>query len=269
MEFWRVLIKILVALIVLYLLTGGIIYFFPQRFTYLPKKLTIEKTLRFDQVFEEVYIDSIHGVYFPTNLSSKGLVLYFHGNKGNLQRWGNYATDFTKLGYDFFAIDYPGYGKTKGSPSEIALYKSAEEAYKWSIQRYPKDSIILYGRSLGSAPAAYLANKHSARMLILETPFYNFQDLYEKHLILSLFPITPDNQFKVNEYIQGLNYPVFVFHGTKDKIIPLESAIQLKPLLTDQSRFSIIEGGGHRNLNTFKDYHQQLKSILAPQSAQK
>ena len=245
----------------LYGLGAILIYYFPGKFTFLPKKFDIRQSFSFETPFKEVYIDHIHGILFPAN-PKKGLILYFHGNQGNLQRWGKYAIDFTQLGYDFFAIDYPGYGKTQGKPSEEALYESANAAYQWAIEHYDPDQIVLYGRSLGSAPASYLSSKFHARMLILETPFYNFEDLYDKHLILSWYPIEPQDRFPVNEFINHSKHPVYIFHGTKDGIVPFSSAIRLRNLLSSKENFTIIPGGRHRNLNEFEAYHEGLKDIL-------
>ena len=267
MEYLRIGLKIIGVVISAYFLVGVVIHFFPEKFIFFwPNKLSLNQPFKFDQPFEEVFIDSINGLLFRGEGNPKGVVLYFHGNSGNLQRWGNYARDFTRLGYDFFAIDYPGYGKTKGIPSENALYESAQSAYDWVRERYSSDAIILYGRSLGSAPASYLSHRVEARMLILETPFYNFEDLYQKHPILSFYPLHPKSKFPVNEYIENAVIPVYIFHGTKDGIVPLASAIRLQPLLKEEGRFSIIEGARHRNLSEFEAYHLRLQSILETNS---
>lgn len=264
MDIWRIILVGVSALFGAYLLIGFAIYCFPNRFTFLPKKMLKQETLTFEGEFEELFLESIHGVYFKATQPSKGLVLYFHGNRGNLQRWGNFAKDFTKFGYDFLAIDYPGYGKSIGKPSESALFKSSEIAYNWARQKYSANSIVIYGRSIGSVPASYLASHVKAKCLILETPFYNFQDLYEKHWILSFYPFSPKYPFRVDQYVQKVTYPVYIFHGTKDGVIPLESAIQLKPLLEKENNFIVFKGAKHNNISSFNAYHQHLEEILEP-----
>lgn len=252
----------------IYLIVFTGISTFQQIFIFQPKSMRPEKAFQFEDSFEEYYLKHeekdllINGLCFQAEGPSKGVILYFHGNRGNLQRWGKYADDFTQHGYDFFAIDYPGYGKSTGKPSEKNLYRSAELAYQWATQKYDTNEIIIYGRSLGSAPATYLASKFPAEKLILETPFYSFRDLFNKHMVLALFPIPPKYTFPVNEYFLQTNIEKAVFHGTRDKVVPLASAIRLKNLMRKKQNFFIIERGKHNNLNKFRGYHRHLARLL-------
>ena len=254
------------AIIYLVALLGLVL--FQNKLTFQTVKMKAGRNFTFDALHREVFLEDpsseqqVHGLFFPTRGPSLGLILYFHGNSGNLQRWGKYATDFTRLQYDFFAIDYPGYGKSKGKPSEAGFYQCAEMAYQWAADKYPEDKIVLYGRSIGSAPAAYLASRFPARQLILETPFHSFLDLSKRNLFLKLIPIPPRQQFPVNEFLSRANCEKALFHGTKDRVVPLSSAMLLEPLIDKRENFIIIPGAKHRNLNEFPLYHQELKRIL-------
>lgn len=266
----RRLILITTAIIIgSYILAMGVLYFFQDQFTFQAKTWPVEKSYQHDQPFEEVWLKTadskynINGLHFKTRQSNcQGVILYFHGNRGNLQRWGKYADPFLKLGYDFFAIDYPGYGKSEGAPSEKAFYESAEAAYDWTAEKYPVEKIVLYGRSIGTGPASYLAAKFPAKQLILETPFASFPDLYDNHWFLKWMPIESQVEFPVKEHLKVTEIPYAIFMGTKDRVVPNVSTLKMKSMVTPPKNFITIPNGKHNNLSEFPKYHEELTRLL-------
>ena len=201
--------------------------------------------------------------FFPADtIHIKGIVLYFHGNRDNINRYAAYADNFTKHGYEVWMPDYPGFGKSTGVFTEERLYSDANLLYKMAGKRFAADSVILYGRSLGTGVASELASRNKCKRLILETPYYSFPSLAASH-----FPIYPTERmihfkFPVFECIQMVKAPVTVFHGTKDEIIPYRNSRKLKKLLKAGDEYIIIEKGKHNNLNEFPFFHQKLDSLL-------
>ena len=258
-------IKILLTICAVYLLIISLLYFFQERFIFQPVALDQCHLFSFDQSFEEFFLEEdsknlkVNALFFPAD-SSKGLILYLHGNADNLQRWGKYAKDFTQHHYDFLGIDYPGYGKSGGEPSEQKCYESADLAYHWAREHYPEKQIIIYGRSLGTGSAAWLASRYPAKHLMLETPFPSIPHLFNDRLPI-FFPIK--HVFPVEDYIQSVKYPITIFQGTEDLIVPYNAAIQLKKHLHDKDQFITIPGGKHKNLNTYKTYSSNLASLLS------
>lgn len=206
--------------------------------------------------------ETLHALLFKTKLKSKGLILYFHGNADNLQRWGKYAIDFTSLSYDILMMDYRGYGKSTGKPSERDLYKDALTVLSWSQVNTKHDRLIIYGRSLGSAVASNLATAVTPDLLILETPFDELKGaVYEPvKPLLYFFPL--HSTFSNKAFLPKVKCRKIIIHGTKDQVIPIESALRLKPLLEEGDQFVIIEGGSHRNLRDFDDFHKVLAEVL-------
>ena len=216
---------------------------------------------------EEYFITTEDGVVlnallFRTKLNSKGLILYFHGNADNLQRWGQCAVDFTKLGYDILMVDYRGYGKSTGKPTEHDLYKDALTVLHWSQSNIKHDRLIIYGRSLGSAVASNLATAVTPDLLILETPFDELKGAVYEPLKPLLYFLPLHSSFANKHFLPKVKCKKVIIHGTKDQVVPLSSALRLKPLLEDGDRFVIIEGGSHRNLRDFESYHIALAEAL-------
>ena len=257
----------LVGLILLYasILIGTFV--FQKYIIFQPKKLDTEFQFAFDQPFEELFLttpdsEQLNALYFKTKLESKGLVLYFHGNADNLDRWGNYASDFTKRGYDFFILEYRGYGKSTGKPDEAKFYEDAQLTFDWALKNYSSSQIIIYGRSLGTGVASHLAVDNDFRLLILETPFDNVETLFKMRSPGGFLPLPIKTKFPNDQHLKEINQPIYIFLGTKDRVVPNSSTEKLRPLLKPSDRLITIEGGGHKNLNTFEKYQTELDSIL-------
>jgi len=198
-------------------------------------------------------------------LPCKGLVIYFHGNADNLQRWGKFHSDFTSRGYDILMPDFRGFGKSTGQPDELKFYEDAQLIYDFIFDvadKYKREEIIIYGRSLGCAVASNLAMKVDAQKVILETPFKNIHDLMKTNGRIFYLPFAFKYNFPNDEHLMKIKKPIYIFVGTKDFVVPNKSSEQLKPLLKPSDQYIEIEGGGHKNLNTFKKYQQALDAIL-------
>jgi len=230
-----------------------------------PKKLGSNYEYSFKAKFEEGFLDitkkvSVNYLHFKTTRKRKGVVLYFHGNADNLARWGSVHDQFLPNGYDLIIMDYRGFGKSNGQSTERILYSDALRFYKLARRNYRAKEIIIYGRSLGTAVASYLGSKVSAKQLILETPFHSFQDLLNSYPVK--WPFDLHYQLNNAKHIKSINYPVYIFQGTRDRVVPYKSAIKLKPLLKNPEHFITIKNGAHKNLDSFELFRNSLKRIL-------
>jgi len=258
------LILLLAILAISYLLLVFGLYWFQTQIVFQRKTLEEDYTFEFEEPFTELEVESSSGtlintlIFSPTIAKPKGTLLYFHGNADNMQRWGGYAVDFTELGYQVVMIDYAGFGKSEGMPTEELLYQNAEDIWKWAQHHLPAKTFIIYGRSLGTAVASHLAANHSASQLILETPFYQLK----QDMLKPFFPFGLKYEFANYKNIPLIDYPITIIQGTNDWVVSLASAQKLTPLLKPTDNFFVIEGGGHKNLRNFKEYHKILKEIL-------
>lgn len=241
-------------------------FFFQDNILFQSKSLAADFRFDFPQKFQEFFIpvddnQQLNALFF-TSENPKGLIVYFHGNADNLQRWGEYAFDFTKLGFDILMIDYRGYGKSTGIPTEKMLYQDAEKVWSWAAENFPKYAKkVIYGRSLGAGVASFLATKTKADLLILETPFDNLKGamLYYSPFIFVPFKY----QFPNKKWLSQTKMNIVIFHGTNDWVVPLTSTIKLKPLLKKGDKFIIIEEASHKNLRDFPLYHKELAAVLS------
>jgi len=244
----------------------GLGYMLQRSFILHPKKLDKSYEYQFDFEFHELNFPTDDGIFnaihAKTTDEPKGLIVYFHGNADNLKRWGKYSQEFLDRGYDILMMDYRGFGKSDGKATEVNMYEDARTLYQYALEQYHEEDIIFYGRSLGTGVASHMAVHNHAKALILETPFYSLTDVVkEKYpFVLQLFQLNFD--FPNHKNIDGLDVPIHIFHGTKDRVVPFKSAIKLEDHLQDGDTFLVIPGGGHKNLSKFPAYQQRLDEIL-------
>jgi len=239
-------------------------YFKQEIFIFRRYKIDKDYKFKFNQA-DEVWLrnesgDSINALHFKTS-EPKGVILYFHGNSGALDKWGGVAKDFRSLDYDVFIIDYPGFGKSTGSISEKKLFTNARLTYDHLLKQYNSNEIIIYGRSIGSGVATKLASTTKAKALILESPFYRLDDLIG--FWMKFFPgkILLKYPFRNDLHIQNVDYPVWIVHGTADKVVPLSSGIKLEKYL-ENDHFIILQNAGHNDIREYDEYHMLLEKIL-------
>jgi uncharacterized protein len=258
------MLKFLKFLIFVSFLLVIIVLFFQDNIILHPVKLPKKYVYKFDEPFEEINFSPDSNIYINGLLfratNSKGLVFYNHGNADNLQRWGRHATDFTKLGYDVFFYDYRGFGKSSGRFSEHVILKDAVFLFDKLKVEYSGKKVIIYGRSLGTGVATYVAKNRNSDALILETPYYNMAEVGKSWLPFVPFEKFVKYKFPNNEWIKAVDSPITIFHGTSDLVVPYKSGLRLSK--TADCKLITIEGGGHKNLATFPKYHSELKKIF-------
>ncbi|MDD5168888.1 MAG: alpha/beta fold hydrolase [Syntrophales bacterium] len=234
-----------------------------------PEVLPANHKFNFTVPFEEITL-KVDGAVLNAALfkaaHAKGVILYFHGNAGSLQSWGEIAPDFVSHGYDLFILDYRGFGKSTGKiQSEAMLLQDGLAAYSYLAGRYPEKRVIIYGRSIGTGVAVYIAQKTMPKSLILESPFFNMIDLAAYH-----YPLVPGSVIETflryplrsDIWIKDVACPVIIFHGTKDDTIPYNDSERLINLLGSRGRLVGIAGGGHNDLADYETYHKTLKTFL-------
>ncbi len=255
--------------VLLYALAGIMLYYGQEYLLFHPVTVSRQVPWHFDQPFEELDIpfnrtDTLNLVkFFPADTVSRGVVLFFHGNRENIGRYARFAPLYTRHGYEVWMPDYPGYGKSTGERSEMLLYRQADQLYKMAAGKFQSDGIIIVGKSLGTGLAAYLASVHPARWLMLETPYCSIPDLFSCFIPIYPAERMANYRFPVNEFLPGVKCPVTLFMGTDDWVTPYRCSRKLQSLLKPGDTCITLEGGTHHNLNTFAVFRRHLDSMLA------
>lgn len=241
-----------------------------------PTKLLLDFRYNFDISFKEINFRpekgvSLNALWFSkrdTSLSFNNgkAVLFFHGNRDNLDRWGReYADRFIKSGYDVLMYDYRGYGKSTGSRSEDALHRDAQYIYDFLKQQFREDSIVVYGYSLGTGMASRVAANNHPRILILEAPYASIPTLWQTHLPIFPYERLTRYKFRTDSCFAHIRCPIHLFHGTKDMTVPFENSLILANLVTKKTvkaGLTTIPNGQHLFLNHSPIYRWALDSLL-------
>ena len=258
---WRA-IKIIVLV---YFGIGIALYFTQDLFLFHPKSLPQDYKFPFSQPYTEQIINrgerNLHFIKFHTTNHKKGIVLYFHGNRRNIERYVGYTSLFTENGYEVWMMDYPGFGKSTGKRTEENIYNDASLLYSLAVREEQSNSIIIYGKSIGTGAASYLAANNNCKQLILETPYYSI-DALAKHYI-PVYPVNPMSKFSfpVHQYLKNIKAPVTILHGTEDEVIPFKQSIKLKKENPGISLVTINKGK-HNDLSDYPRFRQTITELL-------
>jgi len=180
---------------------------------------------------------------FPT-------IVHFHGNAEVLADQAGFATQLSAEGFGVFAVEYPGYGLSRGnSPSEEAIYEDSETALKYLASELatPPESTVLSGRSLGTGVAVEMAERGFGKRLVLIAPFTSMADM-ARHL-LRFVPVKwmVRDQYDSHAKAAKLTLPVLIVHGSDDEIIPVAMSRRLATVFPD-ARLYIAPGAHHNDL---------------------
>jgi fermentation-respiration switch protein FrsA (DUF1100 family) len=179
-------------------------------------------------------------------------LLYFHGNGGTLLLRAERIRRFLGDGLGVFMPAYRGYSGSTGSPSEVALIADARLAYDHLIgQGLRPERIVVYGESLGSGVAVQLAASRQVAGVVLDAPFKSLLDVAQRHY--SYVPVRPFllDTFASDQYIAQVKAPVLIMHGTRDRVIPLDSGKALFEAASQPKEMVVLDGAGHSDIYSF------------------
>lgn len=257
----------MLIILAVYIAAGIGLYFLQEKILFHPEKLPEEHIYNFSVPFKEINLQvnkekTLSIIQFKTkDTLCKRVVLYFHGNRKNITRYASYSGNFTRHNYEVWMIDYPGFGKSTGKRTEEAMHEDAAILYQMARARFAKDSIVIYGKSIGTGVATQLASVKDCKKLILETPYYSIDALARHYAFIYPVSWMLRYHFPNYEYLKKVEAPVTIFHGTNDEVIPYA---QSQKLINENSTIKLvtIEGGKHNNLNDSPLFQEQLDGLL-------
>ncbi|MEO5807614.1 alpha/beta hydrolase [Devosia sp.] len=189
---------------------------------------------------------SVVNGWYKAPQPGKPLIVYYKGNSGSFSKEHERYEKWTQDGYGFLAFDYRGFPASPGSITQQNILDDATAAFDFAKAKgFP---IVIWGRSLGSGPATYIASIRDADALLLETPFLSAVGVAaERYPYLPVYWVMRD-QFPNNEWIRHVNEPVLIAHGTADKTIDVSNGKRLYDLAPNKDELWIVPDKGHSDL---------------------
>ena len=278
------------ARIVVLLCAGlaGYVMLFEDSFIYFPAKYPagawerVEPQAREGQIVarvEDVQLTAadgvrLHGWYCTPHigrggalelLETRATLLFLHGNAGNISHRYEIVNDLVKLPVNVLIIDYRGYGKSEGRPSEQGLYADARAAWDYltKTRGVPASQIVIFGESLGGAVAIDLASKTQACGLIVQSSFTSIADMAAE-----LMPFVPPFMLRTKmdslSKITSVSCPKLFIHSQADEIIPYRLGRRLFDAASAPKQFYEVKGATHNLMFDLGGaaYYEALRSFI-------
>ena len=202
--------------------------FFEKRLIYYPARGLDATPGDFGLSGEDVTLDvepgiKVHGWFIPAQTQpSRAVILFSHGNAGNVGDRLDRVRAWRGLNADFFLYDYRGYGRSTGEPDEEGTYRDGRAAYDYLVRTrgIEPSRIILAGESLGCAITVQLATEKPAAGVLLEAPFASISQM-----AAAIYPFLPVRAFVRTKYdnvakVASIGKPLLITQGTDDEVIP-------------------------------------------------
>ncbi len=252
----RILLIFIALALALFAGFGLMLYMLQDRLVFMPNMPGREHDATPQAIgldFEDAWIDTedgerLHGWFVPAD-HARGTLLFFHGNAGNISHRMESILIFNKLGLNVLIVDYRGYGQSSGKPGEKGTYRDAQAAWNYLVEQRSQspERMIIFGRSLGGAVAAWLASQSDVEPagVIIESSFSSGVDMGKR-----LYPALPVRlitriNYPVREYITRVRAPLLVVHSRDDEIIPFDMGQTIYQAAPEPKTF--FEMGGDHN----------------------
>jgi fermentation-respiration switch protein FrsA (DUF1100 family) len=200
----------------------------------------------------------ISAIYLP-NPAAKFTFLVSHGNAEDLGDDRYWLEDLRRAGFSVFAYDYEGYGTSEGKPTEKAVYEDETAAYEYlavNLKTAP-DRIIIFGRSVGTGPAAYVAARRPSAGLILQSPFVS------AFRVLTRIPLLPFDKFPNYKFIRHVHSPVLIMHSRGDSVIAFWHGQRMFDLANEPKQSFWAQNAGHNEMDLVTGYDEAIQSFAA------
>lgn len=244
----RMLTSLVLICLLVWVFLGALLWLRQAAFVYYPVKDLLFTPADAGLQYEEVFLattdgEQLHGWFVP-HPGSPRVVLFLHGNGGNISHRLDWLRLFHDLGLSIFTVDYRGYGRSTGQPSEQGTYHDARAAWEWLIGRgHAPADIVLLGESLGGGVASWLATETEPGALILVSTFTSIEDMGRHY-----YPWLPVRwlariHYPTLERIGRVRAPILVMHSPDDEIVPYGMSLRLLEAAGPRAAFLELRGG--------------------------
>jgi len=237
---------VLSTFIAVYLLLIALLFFFQRHLEYFPNgsAKTIPPGFHSETLISSDKTKFLTWFY-PAQKGEK-IILYFHGNAGNIGDRAHKLSALAGAGFGVLAISYRGYSGSEGKPSEAGFVRDGEVALQFlRNQGYQDSDIILFGESLGSGVSVQLAAKTKFYAVILESPFSSVVSVAQRQYWFVPVGLILKDKFESKNFAPLITSPVLIFHGTKDLVVPFVEGQKLFSVINAPKKFITVDGAGH------------------------
>jgi len=260
------------SLVIVVLVLLLIVRLLENRLTFYPQRDYDCRPEDFGLSYEEITLRpsgdaTIYGWYFKPRAEEGCVLVIFHGNAGNISHRLQWLAPFIWRGLGAVLFDYRGYGHSTGSPSEKAFQQDALALWDFLVDKkgLAPENIVSFGRSLGGAPAAFLASERRVGCLILEGAFTHGRDMARK--IFGFLPVhlVMKNHWDVVSRLAKVESPVMILHGTMDEIVPFSLGEKLAEGCSGKEvLWWPVQGGGHLDLHIIlgETYYERIAEFV-------
>jgi len=246
-----------------YIAFAGYLFIFQSSYIYYPERNLVTDPSNIGLSFENISFETADGLklfgWFIPCEGVRGVILFCHGNAGNISHRLDSIQIFHRLGLAVFIFDYRGYGQSEGKPTESGTYRDVEAAWQYLVEerRLNREKIIVFGRSLGGAVAAWEARSSKPGALILESAFTSIPDIAAK--IYPYLPVKLLSRFKYDTegYLEEVNCPVLVVHSPNDEMMPYKHGQRLFEVAKEPKEFLEISGSHNEGFITSSRYYEE------------
>ena len=245
------MLKFVLIVAACYGLLVAAVYLMQARMLYLadvPGRELTATPAEIDLPYDDIVIETadgvrLHGWFIPGE--SSRVLLFFHGNAGNISHRLTSIHQFRGLGLSVLIIDYRGYGQSGGKTTEKGIYHDADAAWRYLTEErgVPRSDIIIFGRSMGASAAARLATKRQPLALIVESSFTSIPDIAQE-----IYPWLPARwlshlRHATRDYIEDVRCPVLVVHSRDDEIVPFHHGEAIFAAAQEPKSLVVLQGG--------------------------
>ncbi|MGK7932183.1 MAG: alpha/beta hydrolase [Microcystaceae cyanobacterium] len=249
-----------VLCLTLYFVQKRLIFIPSRQIAYTPKEVGLNyKDVWIPMLTQTETVERLHGWWIEGEQGNQEVLLYLHGNGGNISSNLAPVQRFHELGFSVLMIDYRGYGRSDGTfPSESQMYKDSQVAWDYLVQRkgIKPENIFIFGHSIGGAIALDLAvRKPNAAGVIVQSSFTSLQKTIEKRSLYRLFPIPLilTQRFDSLGKLPLLQVPLMIIHGTEDSTVPSSMSQILYDRATVPKQLYFVPLAGHNNVSSVGD----------------
>ncbi len=240
-----------------YVLFTGVLFLAQRRMMYFPESTPPSPELAGVPEMSPVTLNTADGLellawYRPAARARAPVLVFLHGNAGNIGHRGWKARPYLDAGYGVLLVSWRGYGGNLGSPTEQGLYHDARAALAYLADAGVESSrIVLYGESLGAGPAVRVATEQRVGAVVLESPFTSAADVAQRHYWYRPARYLVRDRFDSKAKIGRIGAPLLIVHGERDRVVPVDLARALFAAAIEPKEARFEAAAGHNDLYDF------------------